>query len=91
MKAAQVNQPLLAFQTTAPHTGVLGPSYSMAWIAAPSGGALLGDASGQVAIVAMKKAEDSDEVVIRFQERYGRPANGVIGASAACRLFARAN
>ena len=35
---------------------------------------LLGDVSGQVAIVAMKKAEDSDEVVVRFQERYGRPA-----------------
>jgi alpha-mannosidase len=76
VKASQLNQPLLAFQTI-PHPGVLGPSYSMAWIAAPSGGAFLGDTSGQVAIVAMKKAEDSDEVVIRFQERYGRPANGV--------------
>ncbi len=76
VKAAQLNQPLLAFQTTA-HAGVLGRSYSMAWIAAPSGGALLGDVSGQVAIIAMKKAEDSDEVIVRFQERYGRPANGV--------------
>ncbi len=76
VKAAQLNQPLLAFQTTA-HPGVLGRSYSMAWIAAPSGGNLIGDMNGQVAIVAMKKAEDSDEVIVRFQERYGRPVTGV--------------
>jgi alpha-mannosidase len=76
VKATQVNQPMMAFQTT-PHAGVLGRSYSMAWIAAPSGGALIGDSAGQVAIVAMKRAEDSDEVIVRFQERYGRPANGV--------------
>jgi len=76
VKSAQLNQPLLAFQTTA-HAGSLGRSYSTAWIAAPSGGALLTDTTGQVAIVAMKQAEDSDEVIVRFQERYGRPANGV--------------
>ncbi len=76
VKAAQLNQPLIAFQTTA-HAGVLGRSYSMVWIAAPSGGTLLQDVSGQVAITAMKKAEDSNEVVIRFQERYGRPVTGL--------------
>jgi hypothetical protein len=76
VKAAQLNQPLLAFQTTS-HAGVLGASYSTAWIAAPAGGDRIGDVSGQVAIVAMKKAEDSDEIIVRFQERYGRQANGV--------------
>ena len=76
VKAAQLNQPLLAFQTSS-HNGPLGASYSTAWIAAPSGGDRIGDTSGQVAIMAMKKAEDSDEVIVRFQERYGRPANGV--------------
>ena len=76
VKAAQLNQPLLAFQTSS-HPGVIGASYSTAWIAAPSGGDRIGDSSGQVAILAMKKAEDSDEVIVRFQERYGRQANGV--------------
>ena len=27
--------------------------------------------SGQVAVVALKKAEDTDEIVLRLQERYG--------------------
>jgi alpha-mannosidase len=75
-RATQLNQPLIAFQTTA-HAGVLGRSYAMATIAAPSGGNLINDTNGQVAIVAMKKAEDSDEVIIRLQERYGRPVNGL--------------
>ncbi|HEX5069444.1 MAG TPA: glycoside hydrolase family 38 C-terminal domain-containing protein [Vicinamibacterales bacterium] len=76
VKATQLNQPMMAFQTT-PHAGALGRTFSMAWISAPSGGNFLTDTSGQVAILAMKRAEDSDEVIIRFQERYGRPANGV--------------
>ena len=32
------------------------------------------DQTGQVAVVALKKAEDSDELVVRLQERYGVPA-----------------
>jgi alpha-mannosidase len=74
-RAAELNQPLVAFQTVA-HAGALGPSFSMASIALGSS-ATLTDATGQVAIVAMKKAEDSDEIVLRFQERYGRPATNV--------------
>ena len=37
----------------------------------------MADTSGQVAIVAMKKAEDSDEIIMRFQERYGQPVGNV--------------
>jgi alpha-mannosidase len=37
----------------------------------------LPETTGQVAVVAMKKAEDSDEVVLRFQERYGKPTTGL--------------
>lgn len=63
-RAAALNQPLVAFQTT-PHAG-LGPSFSML---------ALNDPSGQVAVVALKKAEDEDEYVLRLQELYGRPAH----------------
>ena len=76
VRATSLNQPLVAFQTT-PHAGPLGHTFSMAAIEMPSGGVNLTDATGQVAVVAMKKAEDSDEIILRFQERYGRPATGV--------------
>jgi alpha-mannosidase len=69
-RAVQLNQPLVAFQTV-PHDGPLGPSYSMATLM--MGTTQIVDTTGQVAIVAMKKAEDSDEFIIRFQERYGQP------------------
>jgi alpha-mannosidase len=61
-KAAALNQPLVAFQTTA-HTGALGTAFSLA---------TLSDRTGQFAIKALKGAEDSDEIVIRLQERYGQ-------------------
>jgi alpha-mannosidase len=63
-RAGQVNQPPIAFQAEA-HPGPLGRSFSMI---------ALDDQSGQVAVVALKKAEDSDELVVRLQERYGLPA-----------------
>jgi alpha-mannosidase len=63
-RATQVNQPPIAFQADA-HAGPLGRSFSMIGI---------DDQSGQVAVVALKKAEDSDELVVRLQERYGMPA-----------------
>lgn len=62
MRAARLNQPLIAFQTPA-HPGALGRSVSLA---------SLDDTTGQVAVRALKKAEDSDEIVIRLQELYGR-------------------
>ena len=72
VRATAVNQPLVAFKTTA-HPGALGRAYSMATIVNNG----LPDTTGQVAIVAMKKAEDSDEVVLRLQERYGQAAPNV--------------
>ena len=64
LRAAQLNQPLVAFQAD-PHAGALGRSFSML---------SLDDAGGQVAAVALKQAEDSDEIIVRLQERYGLPA-----------------
>jgi alpha-mannosidase len=62
VRAAELNQPLVAF-AAAPHDGDLGPAFSMA---------SLDDPTGEVAITALKHAEDSDEIVVRLQERYGR-------------------
>jgi alpha-mannosidase len=61
-RAAELNQPLIAFQTSA-HSGALGRSLSLA---------SLTDTTGQIAIRAIKKAEDSEEYVVRLQEQYGR-------------------
>src|SRR5206468_11585695 len=63
-RAALLNQPLLAFQTDA-HAGRLGPSISIL---------STDDSNNQVAVRALKKAEDSDEIVLRVQELHGRPA-----------------
>jgi alpha-mannosidase len=59
--AARVNQPLQAFQTTA-HPGPLGKSFSF-----------LTCNNSNVMIKAIKKAEHSDEVVVRLQELTGQP------------------
>jgi alpha-mannosidase len=62
-RAAALNQPLIAFQTEA-HAGSLGRMFATVG---------LSDNYGQVAIRAFKKAEDSDEFVLRLQELEGRP------------------
>ena len=67
-RAAALNQPLLAFQTE-PHSGKLGRSFSLL---STTG------ADDQIAVYALKKAEDSDEIVLRVQERYGRPGKTTI-------------
>jgi alpha-mannosidase len=76
-RAAEINQPLIAFQTdshqgfpTAGRAGSAGAarSLSLASLQMTTG------ASGQIAIRALKKAEDSDEIVVRLQEQFGRPA-----------------
>jgi alpha-mannosidase len=67
-RASALNQPLIAFQATT-HAGPLGASFSLL---------SLSDTNGQVAVAALKKAEDSDEIVLRLQERYGRPAKARI-------------
>lgn len=63
-RAAELNQPLVAFQTE-PHAGPLEHQFFLAG---------LSDGTGQVVIRALKRAEDSDEIVVRLQEMYGRPA-----------------
>jgi alpha-mannosidase len=64
-QAARLSQPLLAFQTK-PHNGKLGKSFS-----------LLQVDSDQVAVRAIKLAEDSDRVVVRLQELDGTKARSV--------------
>lgn len=64
-RAAALNQPLVAFQATR-HPGTIGRGFSLL---------SLDDRSGQVAVRALKKAEDADEIVVRVQEQYGRPAH----------------
>lgn len=70
-RAARLNQPLRAFQTSR-HAGDGGHAFS-----------LLRISTAQVAVRALKKAEDSDEWVIRLQELHGRPARRVTVAFAA--------
>ncbi len=62
-RAAELNQPLIAFQTEA-HAGEMGRSFYTVGVS---------DNYGQIAVRALKKAEDSDEIVIRVQELFGRP------------------
>ncbi|RPJ75238.1 MAG: alpha-mannosidase, partial [Acidobacteria bacterium] len=62
-RAARLNQPVVAFQGD-PHAGPLGRSLSLLDVS---------DGSGQVAVRALKKAEDSDDIVVRVQELYGQP------------------
>lgn len=64
MRAASLNQPFVAFQAT-PHAGSAGATFSLASLTN----------ARQVAVRALKKAEDSDEFVIRVQELHGEPAH----------------
>lgn len=64
-EAARLNQPLIAFTAPA-HPGSLGKTFS-----------LFETNSDQVQIVSIKKAEDSDEIVVRFRELSGKPALGI--------------
>jgi alpha-mannosidase len=71
-RATDLNQPLVAFQSQQ-HRGVLGRSFSLA---------SLSDTTGQVVIRALKKAEDSSEIVVRLQEQYGLPTKTRISFAA---------
>ncbi|PTY00382.1 glycoside hydrolase family 38 C-terminal domain-containing protein [Opitutus sp. ER46] len=64
-QAARLNQPLLAFRAPS-HDGVLGRTFSLFKVS-----------SGQVALAAVKKAEDSDEIIVRFKELTGKVAGGL--------------
>jgi alpha-mannosidase len=61
----RLNQPLIAFQSPS-HDGTLGKSFS-----------LLSVNNSHVRVMALKKAEQSDEIVVRLIEETGRPQNNV--------------
>ncbi len=61
-QAYRVNDPLISF-TTAKHPGALGKSFSLVRVSDPA-----------VRVLAFKKAEDSDELVLRMVELNGKPA-----------------
>jgi alpha-mannosidase len=63
--ATRLNQPLIAFNVPK-HDGYLGESFSMLTIN-----------SEQVAVKAMKQAEQSEEIVIRIQELFGKETGSV--------------
>lgn len=64
-QAWRLNQPLIAFQATK-HDGELGKSFS-----------LLRVNSNRVRVLALKKAENSDEVILRLVELSGEPQHDV--------------
>ncbi|HEY3269397.1 MAG TPA: glycoside hydrolase family 38 C-terminal domain-containing protein [Armatimonadota bacterium] len=69
-EATRLNQPLVAFQAPA-HPGTLGKQFS-----------LFSTSNNRVAITAIKKAEDSNDTIIRLQELNGKPATVTITAAA---------
>ena len=64
-RAARLNQPLRAY-ATAQHEGPLGKSFSLVKLS-----------NDQVEVMALKKAEDSDEWIVRLHETEGKTADGV--------------
>jgi alpha-mannosidase len=61
----RLNAPLIAFQTSK-HDGALGKTFSLLHISDP-----------RVRVLAVKKAEESDETVVRMVELDGKPLNDV--------------
>jgi len=78
-QAARMNQPLVPF-ITRPHEGALGKTFSLFQVDNP-----------QVAIIAIKKAEDSDAIVVRFRELTGSPAKVTLRAATAIEKVAELN
>ncbi len=71
-RADRLNQPLLAWQVPR-HAGALGRTFSFGGVAGAAGGQAL----PQVALRAIKLAEESSEIVVRMEELEGRRAEGV--------------
>ncbi|HEV2387897.1 MAG TPA: glycoside hydrolase family 38 C-terminal domain-containing protein [Candidatus Acidoferrales bacterium] len=70
-QAYRLNDPLIAFTTT-PHSGRLGNSLSLVRVS-----------NSRIRVLALKKAEESDEVIVRVVEMSGLPEPGVrIGLAA---------
>jgi alpha-mannosidase len=76
-QAASLNQPLVAFQTNA-HNGNLGKSFSMASVS-----------TKQVAIKALKKAEDGNSIIVRLQELIGENTENVMVSFASAVVSAK--
>ena len=76
-QAQRLNQPLIAFESSA-HPGDLGKGFSLAKLN-----------NDRVRVMALKKAELSDEVIIRLVELNGKPAENVHVAFAAPLIAAR--
>lgn len=68
-EAARLNQPLMAFQAPR-HPGTLGKAFS-----------LFHTSTSQVAISAIKQAENGRDVVVRLEELTGAPANVTLSAA----------
>jgi alpha-mannosidase len=64
-QAYRLNQPLIAFEASK-HAGALGKTYS-----------LLSVSHSRVRVLALKKAEQSDEAIVRLVELDGKPASNV--------------
>jgi alpha-mannosidase len=61
----RLNAPLIPFET-GKHTGALGKAFSLLKVSNP-----------RVRVLALKEAEQSDEIIVRLVELDGRPANDV--------------
>jgi alpha-mannosidase len=60
-QAQRLNDPLIAFETSK-HAGALGPKFSLLKVSNP-----------RVRLLAVKKAEQSDEIIVRLVELDGKP------------------
>lgn len=76
-QAYRLNDPLIAFATAA-HAGRLGKTF-----------ALVRESNSRIRVLAVKKAEESDEVIIRLVEMSGRPEPDVRVVFAAPLVAAR--
>jgi alpha-mannosidase len=76
-QAWRLNQPLMAFES-AKHAGALGKEFSLVKVS-----------NSRVRLLAMKKAEASDEIVVRLVEISGKPESDVHIAFAAPVIAAR--
>jgi alpha-mannosidase len=61
----RVNDPLMAFETSK-HAGALGQEFSLLKVSNP-----------RIRVLALKKAEESDEIIVRMVELDGRPQQNV--------------
>ena len=70
-QSARLNQPLIAY-VAVPYDGSLGKEFSLVTVTD-----IKSNPNPQIKITAIKKAENSDELVIRLQELTGRQADNV--------------